>query len=235
MRTNNKYYRLLNKTLKKNINDTIRWLDSGEAIKFFVQRQDRLQTFFDESNLRQSLSKNGESCYENAEELITTIYNDGALRGYRELRTDRVFTNRDKATLNHLLDYNYDLIKSVNSDHILNIRESLIIGAVEGRHPSVIAKDILETTNLPGVNGLSPRLRANMIARTETSRALNEGAKNSYKNYGIEQVDLITANDSSVCDLCLELEENNPHLIDELELPIHPNCRCGIKAHIINE
>ncbi len=77
-----------------------------------------------------------------------------------------------------------------------------------------------------------------MIARTETSRALNEGTMNAYRNYGVRLVDWITADNKDfegVCDDCIEMYENNPHNIDYVDIPMHPNCRCTIRAHIIDK
>ena len=72
-----------------------------------MQRQDRLTEFFDQSNLREVLVRNGETCYRNCEDLIEDIYDRGAKRGYSQIREDRVFTQRDKNTLNNLLNYNF--------------------------------------------------------------------------------------------------------------------------------
>ena len=226
--------KILSQNLKKNIKDTITWMDSGEYIKFELQRNTRLSEFFEETELKETLTRNGETCYRNSEDLIHDIYERGARQGYREIQQDRVFTDRDKTSLNHLLNYDYRLITSVNKDHINNIRDSLITGIIEGKHPFEMAKDIRETQDLPASNGLSPTARSIMIARTEASRALNTGTINAYRNYGISMVDWVSAGDDSVCEDCAEMENNNPHNIEDIEMPLHPNCRCTIRAHIID-
>ena len=226
--------KILSQNLKKNIKDTITWMDSGEYIKFELQRNTRLSEFFEETELKETLTRNGETCYRNSEDLIHDIYERGARQGYREIQQDRVFTDRDKTSLNHLLNYDYRLITSVNKDHINNIRDSLITGIIEGKHPFEMAKDIRETQDLQASNGLSPTARSIMIARTEASRALNTGTINAYRNYGISMVDWVSAGDDSVCEDCAEMENNNPHNIEDIEMPLHPNCRCTIRAHIID-
>ena len=110
--------KILSQNLKKNIKDTITWMDSGEYIKFELQRNTRLSEFFEETELKETLTRNGETCYRNSEDLIHDIYERGARQGYREIQQDRVFTDRDKTSLNHLLNYDYRLITSVNKDHI---------------------------------------------------------------------------------------------------------------------
>jgi uncharacterized protein with gpF-like domain len=88
--------------------------------------------------------------------------------------------------------------------------------------------------------------RAEMIARTESMYALNEGAKESYREVGIEYVKWLTSYDDRTCT-----EENGPPIelpdgsvvygceamdgkifkLDECPaIPVHPNCRCAISA-----
>lgn len=234
-RGNKQFLGELNKALKNNIRDSVAWLDSGEAQKFYMQRQDRLDNFFDESDLQDKLLENGDRCYRSAEQLIEDIYKYGAQNGYRQIRKDRVFTLRDRRALRHLLRYDYRLIADVNEDHIHNIKNCLIEGVVEGKHPVEIAKDIRQSADLPVDGRPSPKARSIMIARTESIRALNEGTLNAYRNYGVRLVDWITADDSSVCDDCINMELDNPHNIDAIEIPLHPNCRCTIRAHIIDD
>lgn len=231
MRVNNEYYRSLNDNLKKNIHHSVIWLNSGEAIKFFMQRHDRLQKFLKESELYQSFRNNTKACYSNARELIEDFYLKGEQAGYREIREDRVFTLRDRKTIDHLKDYNYSLIKDINNDHARIISDTLINGVIEGKNPRVIAKELNSTTSLPGKRGLSPRARANMIARTETSRALNKGTLGAYKNYGIKEVIWVTARDGRVCVNCA-FREAKTFPINKVEIPLHPNCRCTVRAKI---
>ncbi|MGE5589209.1 MAG: phage portal protein [Bacillota bacterium] len=94
------------------------------------------------------------------------------------------------------------------------------------------------------------RARAEMVARTETIRASNAGAKLAYKQAGIKRVRWLTADDG--CPYCVPLNgrefgvdeplfqqgdtwhpEGAPaplHLDYEAveHPPIHPNCRCSI-------
>ena len=83
--------------------------------------------------------------------------------------------------------------------------------------------------------------RAMMIARTETNRASNTGALESYKASGVvEGKQWVTSNDDKVSDDCVENGEAGPDkdgvLMDldadfpsgESMPPNHPNCRCAI-------
>jgi SPP1 gp7 family putative phage head morphogenesis protein len=83
--------------------------------------------------------------------------------------------------------------------------------------------------------------RAMTIARTETAKASNVGALNSYKASGVvDGKQWITADDDLVSEECAENGEAGPNqdgvLLDLSEdfpsgdeaPPVHPNCRCAV-------
>jgi HK97 family phage portal protein len=89
------------------------------------------------------------------------------------------------------------------------------------------------------------KYRAEMVARTETIRASNYGAKEAYRSNGITKLEWLSAGDG--CEDCLEkngkvvgIEGNFANLGDELPSgatvtyedvgapPLHPHCRCTI-------
>ncbi|MCP4566805.1 MAG: phage portal protein [FCB group bacterium] len=69
------------------------------------------------------------------------------------------------------------------------------------------------------------RERANMISRTETSQAMNEGSVNTYKQAGIVKVEWNAAPDA--CAICLPYHGQKFPIDSKPELPFHPNCRCS--------
>jgi SPP1 gp7 family putative phage head morphogenesis protein len=84
------------------------------------------------------------------------------------------------------------------------------------------------------------RYRAEMIARSETSRAANEAALESYRQSGVVMRKVwMTAPDC--CDICAEMDGKVVG-IDEAFFdddygdgegpPAHPNCRCSVAADI---
>lgn len=74
------------------------------------------------------------------------------------------------------------------------------------------------------VGGVS---RAEMIAHTETARAMVAATMGVYGGNGIGDWNLITT--EGACQLCLDVEANNPHPVgDSTGLPPeHPRCRCA--------
>ena len=72
---------------------------------------------------------------------------------------------------------------------------------------------------------------AEVVARTETARAVTAGTLDSYAEGGVEQVEWLTADGG--CEICGEYEDMGPVGIDEgfddVEgPPAHPNCLCTL-------
>ena len=72
------------------------------------------------------------------------------------------------------------------------------------------------------------RQRANMIARTETSRAFNEGNIEGYRQRGVQYLRMDPAADA--CEVCMGAASSNAKVSIGATggvLPIHPNCGCN--------
>jgi len=69
---------------------------------------------------------------------------------------------------------------------------------------------------------------ANRIARTEVSRVSNEGAKRSFKDYGVQKVEWLATLEKRTCSRCAALHGKKYRLGDEPSLPLHPHCRCTL-------
>lgn len=74
---------------------------------------------------------------------------------------------------------------------------------------------------------------AEMVARTETSRAMNAGTMAAYQKAGVAQVMWIAAEDERTCPVCEELDGQIVQLGHEFDdgvtaPPDHPSCRCTV-------
>ena len=80
--------------------------------------------------------------------------------------------------------------------------------------------------------------RAETVARTEVKNAAIQGQWDAWKASGlIKEVDFIYAELSTVCELCIDLSEGSPYLLDECPHPVrdtHPNCNCSLVVHSFN-
>lgn len=64
------------------------------------------------------------------------------------------------------------------------------------------------------------------VVRTETMHYLNASSLQSYKDAGIEEVEMLAAKDERTCEICGG-EHGKKYPINEVPiLPLHPHCRC---------
>ena len=77
--------------------------------------------------------------------------------------------------------------------------------------------------------------RAEVIARTETMRAVNGAARDRYRQNGIDKVEFLAAWDDRVCPECEGLHGKIFDLGDAPDLPVHPQCRCTLAPVIGGE
>lgn len=115
--------------------------------------------------------------------------------------SDRVWSNTDK------------LQQALN--------DNLIQCVVTGKQPSELKKMLMREFNVSYD-------RANSIVRTEMAHIQTEAARQRYKDYGIEQVQVWGDYDERRCDVCGKLHETKYYVNESLPIPAHPNCRCCI-------
>ncbi len=68
--------------------------------------------------------------------------------------------------------------------------------------------------------------RAETLVRTEVAHIQTEAAKQRYKDYGIEYVEVLVDPDHRTCDLCKALQGKRWRTNETPPLPVHPNERC---------
>lgn len=132
-----------------------------------------------------------------------------------------------RETLATFYQRQYTLLNGVNAAMQTEIARTLTEGMLAGQNPTEIARTLTGRVSNVGI------YRANVIARTEIIHAYNEGALNRFERIlGAEGelevvVELATAGDSRVCDICRDLEGviytvKDAHNV----IPVHPQCRC---------
>lgn len=143
----------------------------------------------------------------------------------------------------------FDQLKGITAAMDTQISTILAQGLADGDNPNKIAKMLLDTIhyNPDSPYGLQIKdslgrfidgeRRAVMLARTEVIRAHHLGSVQEYRQWAVAGVmvkaELVTAGDSRVCPVCLEIERESkgkPLTLDEVQnmIPVHPNCRCCI-------
>lgn len=87
-------------------------------------------------------------------------------------------------------------------------------------------------TNGDLVQIIPKEVRSVNIARTETTRLANEGARENYKDGGIKQIAWIAAMSDRTCDTCTGLNGKILDINTNKLPPAHALCRCTTQAVI---
>ena len=122
----------------------------------------------------------------------------------------------DKIAARNLME-----IKGMSDELAKRTSRSLVEGFEKSETINQLTRRVKDVTDF-GTN------RAEMIARTETMRAVNSAARDRYQQAGVEKVEWLTAWDDRVCPECEDLHGEIFDLGDAPDLPVHPNCRCTL-------
>jgi len=120
-----------------------------------------------------------------------------------------------------LKEHSLELAKLINGTTIEQLRAVLVEGFEAGESIPQITRRIIE------YYGQANRVRATMVARTETIAAAVEGNIQGYEDVGVKMVEWYTALDDRTCDICMPHHEERFTVIDSHgKIPAHPQCRC---------
>jgi len=145
------------------------------------------------------------------------------------------------------------LLQHINQELQLDMRTAIVDGIRAGEGTSKIAKRLRRVQDTPKHVAVPPKLDpktgaiirkgyeydisskrySEIIARTETSKAVNMGRIDSYKKSEVvKSVEVLTAGDNRVCDICEPLDRQIFSLAEaEAVIPIHAMCRCTWTIH----
>ena len=191
-------------------------------------------------------------CYEN----IHNHYTEEGLSKYKTIEQwlGFKFDKHKESIIAYLSKYKFDLLAATSGleesagmltgGQVNALRGVLQKGFKEGRSIATITRDIKKSVNPKDLlkiengaivrDGGVPKVvvdsnrRAEMIARTEVSRAGNAGAIKDYKKSGVKKVRWIAVNDNRTCPICDPLDEQVYAISDHPALPQHVACRCTV-------
>jgi SPP1 gp7 family putative phage head morphogenesis protein len=110
------------------------------------------------------------------------------------------------------------LAKSINKTTLEALRRELSLGFEAGESIQQLTKRI------EGYFTDNAKVRAEMVSRTETIVASNEGALHRYETEGVDKSEFYPSPDA--CSECLVLAGEYPTKEASGMIPVHPNCRC---------
>jgi len=134
----------------------------------------------------------------------------------------------DNPGVQHWLEtYTPKFSENLEKVNVERLRAELAEGMKAGESIPELTRRIYETYEDWGFR------RAELIARTETLRASNEAALETYRQSGVVEKKIwITYVDEKTCDECLELDGEVVDLDEDFSggidaAPRHPRCRCS--------
>lgn len=213
------------------IESTRKWVLSFKGIN---NLEDLDIFFFDEMD--DEINDLFKTHFESIVLLLGMFYDTGKNVAVRELNVTLVPYVNESLLLSIIKHHNYQVINNIIKDISKNLRDIVWNGIKDKLDIDEIAENLLKK-GLQPIGKFTPQQRARMIAVTERSRAYNSAKLQTYHNYGVKYVDIITAHDSKVCSICWVNESNNPYSIEEAQdiIPSHPYCRCEYFPHFDDE
>ena len=143
------------------------------------------------------------------------------------------FTTLPKKTIDTMLQYpwsgaNYSQLVWENRDLLVrNARKTIVRGAVRGDSVTSMTRELRKKVESSAYN-------ARRLIRTESMHFIHQGHLVAYRELGIDQVEIIVAEDERTCDECMA---HNGEILSveeaDLYLPVHPQCRCTF-APVLN-
>jgi SPP1 gp7 family putative phage head morphogenesis protein len=97
--------------------------------------------------------------------------------------------------------------------------EAIVIdGLIRGRGFRPTASELRRETGIL-------RYQAERIVRTESIAAADEARRDTYKEAGVEAVQVFSTADERLCGYCAN-RSGRVYKLGDIEVPFHPNCRC---------
>lgn len=109
-----------------------------------------------------------------------------------------------------------------NTDELAQtLSDELIHCVATGKKSSELKKALQERFNVSYG-------RADALVRTELAHIQTQAAQQRYKDYGIQEVEVLVDVDGRTCDECKAHEGERYNINAQMPVPFHPRCRCCI-------
>lgn len=99
------------------------------------------------------------------------------------------------------------------------LNDKLVECMLAGRKTTFLKQELIQTF------GVSYN-RASTLVRTEMAHLQTQASQARYKNYGIQEVEVLAEN--AGCKHCQALDGQKFSVMGNMPIPAHPNCRCCI-------
>ena len=109
-----------------------------------------------------------------------------------------------------------------NTRDLLSVlNDEMVKCVVNGKGTSELRKQLMHQFNV-SYN------RADALVRTEMAHIQTQAARERYRSYGIEEVEVLADPDDRTCPVCAALDKKRYPVNAVMPVPAHPRCRCTI-------
>lgn len=187
---------------------------------------------------------------ENIKKRLAQLFDDPKVRQLSDATIKVHFQegwNKTESKIDRNIPFDYDMqgyfqkrtfdnIQGMTQDIARRLRTELSIAVAQGESMHKITKRVQRVFKVG-------KQRAEMIARTETASALNQGELHAHQNTGAKKTTKrwLATLDHNTCDICkrlhkkynekgIDMDQNFKDKISKWEGltgPVHPNCRCS--------
>lgn len=101
------------------------------------------------------------------------------------------------------------------------LEEGLLNTVATGKPTSYLKKQLMERFNVSFS-------RADALVRTELAHVQTQAAQQRYKDYGLEEVEILVTKDERLCPICSKQNGKRLPINAKMPIPFHPRCRCCV-------
>lgn len=218
----NERMRLYNVTMRINRLEYLKSVIGVRLVELGVDINDELNVKLDEDTRKEFERQSG---------ILAGAGMADAIDWWTEENVQKIImSNTRSANFSTRIWSNIDVLKS-------ELEKQLSRVLISGENPKATAKEFYKHM-VKGVSNM--RAAAERIARTESARCQTQATLESFKEYDVKYCRWIA--EPRACVVCKEIASHNSgygtgvYLVKNVPtLPQHPNCRCALSAHWIDE
>jgi len=206
--------------------------DIAKTIKQ-VREEQRLLLTTATKNGFQSGIKNGISEFKNAKFPRWDVLNSED----QERLARHIMSLIDRNALDFMVRFNIQLVGNVHKELLNGIKQGITLGIIKGDSISVISQGLgsiitdPETFRRVGKTVFkTAQQRLELITRTETLRAHNQGRLKFFDTINVKRVKWMAVGDERTCPVCGGLDGKEYNIDNVPPIPAHPACRCTTVA-----
>ena len=155
----------------------------------------------------------------------------------QEQLAKQVFSLIDRNALDFMVRFNIQLVGNVHKELLSGIKQGISLGIIRGDSIAEISKGLGSIITDPQTFRRAGKTvfktaqqRLELITRTETLRAHNQGRLKFFDTINIRRVKWMAVGDERTCPICGGLDGKEYNIDDLPPIPAHPACRCTTVA-----